>query len=288
MTTRIAVAVIHGIGIQGPDFAEPLIHELTDRFADAVDMTLEEARGALVFEAVHWAPVLQEAQTRLLERVQAGHDLDYGGLRHFMVDFAGDAIAYQPAPKDRDVYDSVHTVLAESLRSLAHKAGPRAPLCVIAHSLGTIIASNYFYDLTQSRRPGMVSSAVREVKRSTPIENGETLTLLYTLGSPIAVWSLRYADFGLPISVPSPRLGDHHPGLEGEWVNYYDPDDVLGYPLRPLNDGYEEAVTEDVAVNVGGLLTSWNPASHTGYWTDNDVTKPIAGALAKLWQAVNP
>jgi hypothetical protein len=158
---------------------------------------------------------------------------------------------------------------------------------VIAHSLGTIIASNYFYDLSQSRRPGMVSKAVRAVKRSTPLENGQTLTLLYTMASPLAVWSLRYKDFGLPITVPSPHLTRHHPGLAGEWVNFYDPDDVIGYPLRPLNDGYESSVTRDVAVNVGGPLVSWNPMSHTAYWTDNDVTKPIARALAKLWRQVD-
>jgi len=35
---------------------------------------------------------------------------------------------------------------------------------------------------------------------NTPLERGETLTLLYTLGSPIAIWSLRYPDFGVPIA----------------------------------------------------------------------------------------
>ena len=34
MSERIAVAVVHGIGAQGPDFAEPVITELTDRLVD--------------------------------------------------------------------------------------------------------------------------------------------------------------------------------------------------------------------------------------------------------------
>jgi hypothetical protein len=288
MPARLAIAIVHGVGVQGSDFAEPMIEDLTDRFADELGISRTEASDRLVFEAVHWAPVLQKAQTKLWRKVASAADLDYVDLRKFMVDFAGDAIAYQPTPKNREVYDSVHAVLAESLRALALGAGTKAPLCVICHSLGTIISSNYFYDLSQSHRRGMVSKAVREVKKSTPLENGETLTLLYTLGSPIAVWSLRYRDFGVPIPVPSPDLATHHPGLTGEWVNYYDRDDVIGYPLRTLNDAYKRSVDEDVEVNVGSLLTSWNPASHVGYWTDSDVTKPIARALAKLWREANP
>lgn len=288
MPNRLAVAIIHGVGVQGSDFAEPLSEELTDRFADELGIGTQEATDRLIIEPVHWAPVLQESQTRLWRRVNARRDLDFVKLRKFMVDFAGDAIAYQPLPESREVYDSVHVVFARALRTLASTAGTKAPLCVIAHSLGTIITSNYFYDLTQSRRPGMVSPPIREVKRNTPIENGDTLTLLYTLGSPIAIWSLRYDDFGLPISVPSEKLPEHHPGLKGEWVNFYDPDDVIGYPLRPLNDAYKESVTKDVAVNVGGFHTSWSPLSHGGYWTDNDVTKPIARALAGVWRHINP
>ena len=287
MSNRVAVAIVHGVGVQGSDFAEPMIRELTDRFADELGIGRAEATHELIVEAVHWAPVLQEAQTKLWRKVNARRDLDFVRLRKFMVDFAGDAIAYQPTPQSRGVYDSVHAVLAESLRSLARNAGRTAPLCVVAHSLGTIIASNYLYDLSQRSRRGMVSRAVRDVKKDTPLENGETLTLLYTLGSPLAIWSLRYHDFGLPIAVPAAKLPTHHPGLAGEWVNFYDPDDVIGYPLRALNDGYRRSVSSDVAVNVGGVLSSWNPLSHGSYWTDDDVTKPIARSLARVWRHVN-
>ncbi len=33
MSQRIAVAVVHGIGVQDSDYAEPIITELTDRLA---------------------------------------------------------------------------------------------------------------------------------------------------------------------------------------------------------------------------------------------------------------
>jgi hypothetical protein len=287
VSSPVALAIVHGVGIQGADFAEPMIRELRKRFAQELGISKEEADGALVVESVHWAPVLQEPQALLRERVGAEHALDYEKLRGFMVDFAGDAIAYQPTPRRREVYDAVHAVLAQSLRRLAVAAGGKAPLAVVAHSLGTIISSNYLYDLSQRRRRGMVSKAVRDVKGDTPLENGDTLTLLYTMGSPIAIWSLRYDDFGVPIPVPAPKLGHHHPGLAGEWVNFYDPDDVIGYPLRPLNDAYARSVTLDESVNVGSALTSWNPLSHGAYWTDDDVTRPIARALTRVWRHIN-
>ena len=66
------------------------------------------------------------------------------------------------------------------------------------------------------------------------------------------------------------------------WRNYYDPDDVLGYPLKPLSTDYASTVEDDIAVNVGGFFSSWNPMSHTGYWTDNDFTKPVAKFLSGL------
>ncbi|MDH3208331.1 MAG: chemotaxis protein [Gemmatimonadota bacterium] len=287
MPNRVAVAVVHGAGVQGPDFAAEVSRELTHQFADELGIDPAEAARELIIEPVHWAPVLQEAQSRLWRKVSAHQDLDSVELRKFTLDFAGDAIAYQPTPQGREVYDSVHAVFAGSLRSLARTAGTKAPLCVIAHSLGTIISSNYLYDLSQRRRRGLVSRAVRDVKKNTPLENGDTLTLFYTMGSPIAVWSLRFEDFGLPIRVPAERLGTHHPGLEGEWVNFYDPDDVVGYPLRPLNAAYARSVSQDRAVNVGGVLTSWNPLSHGGYWADADVIKPIARSLASVWSHIN-
>jgi hypothetical protein len=146
--------------------------------------------------------------------------------------------------------------VAASLNTLAAAAGPTAPLCLIAHSLGTVIASNYIYDLEKHARKKLICRRVRNEMDDTPLERGETLASLYTFGSPIALWSLRYPDFGRPIDVPSPKLAGHHPAVPAvaEWINFYDEDDVI---------------------------------SHNGYWTDNDVTKPIAAGLARLWQRAN-
>ena len=65
-------------------------------------------------------------------------------------------------------------------------------------------------------------------------------------------------------------------------MNFFDADDVLGYPLKPLSPSYGNAVSEDIEINVGGLFTSWNPISHTEYWTDNDFTEPVARLIGDI------
>ena len=285
MSEHIAVAVVHGIGMQDPDFATRFQENLIRQLAQELGPEVQDPAGEVILKPVYWSPVLQNLEDELWKRLKESGDLDFMELRKFLVYFAADAFAYQPTPKDRTVYDSIHTIFAETLRGLATEAGDRAPLCVIAHSLGSVVASNYFYDLQKGA--DMVSEPVRNQMGDTPLERGETFSHFYTLGSPIAIWSLRYADFGMPIAVPSPKLSEHHPRLEGEWVNFYDEDDVCGFPLKTLNSLYRERVKADVAVNVGGLLTSWNPASHLGYWEDNDVVRPIAKSLARAWRSIN-
>lgn len=282
---KIAVLILHGIGKPTADFAEGMMAELQDRFAAATG----GAEAELVMKPVLWAPVIQGAEDELWKRLGDGTTMDFVKLRRFMIDFAADAIAYQPTPHDQKIYDGVHQKVAEAIKELGETAGPKAPLCVIAHSLGTVIASNYIYDLEAGTRKPKLLRAIRGMMGKTPLDRGETLSALYTLGSPIALWSLRYKDplFGTPISVPSPRLAKYYPKLKGEWLNFYDEDDVIGYPLKNINAAYKKAVTEDRAVNIGGILTSWNPASHVDYWEDDDITEPIAESLARIWKQVN-
>ncbi|MBN1218676.1 MAG: hypothetical protein JXM69_07100 [Anaerolineae bacterium] len=284
-TNRIAVAVVHGIGKQNPNFADELMAKLTEKFANQLSGKILNPHTQLVIEPIHWAPVMQDLEDLLWKRLSRGSVLDFIKLRQFMVEFGADALAYQPLPRERAVYEAVHGVVARGFRNLADKVGPNAPLCVIAHSLGTVIASNYLYDLQKGY--DFLPESVQMHHQQTPLEMGETLAFFYTLGSPIALWSLRYSDFGRPISVPSPHLAKYHPDLNGEWVNFYDADDVIGFPLRTLNDEYRKVVKKDVEVNVGSFLTSWSPLSHLEYWTDDDVLDPIAKILARAWKKIN-
>ena len=137
MPHPLAIAFIHGIGRTERGYSEPMRRALADAFASRIGRSKTEASSELHFEE---------------------NPLRYGRLRDFMVHFTADAVAYQPSPHDRSAYDAIHEVVAESLAALAERAGPRAPLCVVAHSLGTVIASNYLYDLMKRRGSYMWTS----------------------------------------------------------------------------------------------------------------------------------
>lgn len=278
MTNKIAIAIIHGIGSQTEDFAEEMEKELKDKFAERfwkMNYSYEVAVSQLVIKPICWAEIFEEAESKLWEKFQA-RDLDYIGLREMIIHVLADAIAYQKSPTKKNFYQKIHNRIDARLKELADSVGDRkAPLCVISHSLGTVIASNHFYDLQQRKR--------EQNSLESPLERGDTLALFYTMGSPIALWSIGYDEFDKPIEVPARRFKDRYPNL-GEWVNIYDKHDIIAYPLEPI---YGKEFVRDIQADVGGLLTSWNPLSHIGYWKDKDVIKPIVNGLVKVWCEVN-
>ena len=276
---NLAVVSIHGMGTHEKDFADAMQRELQDRYNGPSD---------LVFDTIHWSPVLSGAEDKLWDKVRGDHDLDFTKLRRFVLNALGDSIAYQPLKettdsKVKDVYRLVHEEVGKTLKRVASKAGEKTPLVILAHSLGSVIVSNYLWDLWKPS-----SSENPPLPPASPLERGETLAGLVTFGSPLALWSLRYPNFGDPIPFPHAKLGTHFPKVKGQWLNLFDQDDILAYPLRGINAQYKKVVTLDQQVSVGGLFTGWNPVAHTEYWTDDDFTKPVASVLNKIARETQP
>jgi len=111
-------------------------------------------------------------------------------------------------------------------------------------------------------------------------ERMETLSGLITLGSNIPLFTLGHTPVTC-IEFPPPGLPEKL-RKKAKWLNLYDSDDVLGWPLKPLSIGYSDTVTEDMEVSVGNILTSWNPGTHVAYWTDDSVIKPAAYLIASI------
>ncbi|HET8761128.1 MAG TPA: hypothetical protein VFN94_08670 [Nitrospiria bacterium] len=265
------VLVVHGIGEQPDTFADEfervlsghvrrLIGELTARYR------LSDPPSPRVLNVIPglWAPVPEGIFKVLESRLFAGRA---DRMRALAMRFMGDVIAYQgPA-----VYEEIHRALAHALRS---RLSPESRhLTIVAHSLGTVIASDFVHDHT--RRAG---TRFRD-------HFGVDFVNFFTLGSPLALYaarsplsvmdgdgSVRVLDgFDAPVRVESER---------GVWVNVYSDDDVVGYPLKHVNDAYARAVTADVVHDAGNLLTRWNLFSHGAYWTEPDVITMIAEKLA--------
>jgi hypothetical protein len=277
MTYKLGVLVTHGIGDQKADFADGLIGEVTRR--------LGMLGPSVCWEPVHWAPVFTAPEATLLAKLKANSPLDGMWLRRIVVHYLADAVAYQRVPSSVrriDLYEEVHQTVAKAMHSLREKLRRDVPLVVLAHSLGGHIMSNHIWDLQRTTNP-------RQPIANNPFEKAETVAGIVTFGCNIPLFTLAYNNM-VPIKFPATNLASCFPAgtrpedikSAAKWLNLYDPDDALGYPLKPLSDLYGQTVTHDLPVNVGNLLTSWNPLSHGAYWTDNDVTKPIANLIEGL------
>lgn len=323
---RIAVAVVHGIEIDDPAFAETPARLLREGFAKAVGKNGSDPDDVLVIEPVLWGQRLEERQRQLFDRLYPGHTGDtivdrlmggvrrvnagsvlwlgpllaalaspvlpglsrlrFPALRWLAVHFIGDVIAYERQASP-EVYASAHVAFAQALARLAERAGPDAPLCILAHSFGAVLAGDYLYDHQESARSGreLVLDEVLAARGDSALARGETLTWLYTMGNPQALWALRCPDgqMSRPVRLPAPA----HPDLAPEWVNIYSRQDVLAYPLRPLGQEYAQAVDEDRAVRLLSFPLSWTPFVHPYYWTDRRVMSRIASRLADGWHVLN-
>jgi hypothetical protein len=144
MSMKLAVAVIHGMGTQGEDFAEPAISELSDRLR-----ALDKDHKEVAWARLYWADILRVQQQEYLSRVRAANPLDWNRLRGFVVDGLGDAAAYQFVQgQPSGTYRTIHKRIQDRIREfyVSELNSQPVPLVVLAHSLGSHIISSYIWD----------------------------------------------------------------------------------------------------------------------------------------------
>lgn len=280
--SKLGVLVVHGMGNQSADYAEPMIEELQDRLRDNGTNP-----DHVSFQPVFWGHVLDGRENKLYRRMTVDHDLDFGSLRrNIVIGGFGDALAYVgPATAVSDgnaVYKQIHGEIAAGLRALREDLSSRdnAPLVIMAHSLGCAIACNYVWD-SQCNKPSAPGTD--------PFSRAETLSGMITFGCNLPLFTLACPPEDVnPIAFPGSKARACFGGLPDaevdallRWDNYFDSDDVLGFPLRPLNDRYAAAVTADIQIQTGTII-----GAHTDYWTDNSFTRPVARHLSGLVSAL--
>jgi hypothetical protein len=275
MPAKLGILVVHGMGSQkDPHFADKMIDEVNGRVND-----LGLNPHGLAWQPVYWADLLEPQENNLWRKLSKNHKLNFEDLRKFVLSNLGDAVAYQREPDSSpDVYERIHTRVHDCVASLRAKLDDQdAPLTVMAHSLGSYVMSNYIWDQQRQNNAAIPSP--------TEFEKMRTLCTLITFGCNIALFSLALQTY-IGITFPPDELVEPLKGA-ARWLNYFDPQDILSYPVKPLSDGYaNNPQIEDLEINVGNIFTSWNPLSHDQYWTDDDFTGPVAKQIASLLKVI--
>lgn len=271
MPKKLAILVVHGMGTQKDEhFADDMIDEVNQKVKD-----IGSDPNDIAWRPGFWASVTQPHENKLWDALSKGGNLDCTKIRKFVINNLGDAVAYQREPgSSSDVYQQIHAVIHGHLVELRHIAGDKdVPLIVMGHSLGSYIMSNYIWDQNQNTQAA--------ISGTTPFERMETLAGFITFGSNIALFSLALPTYE-GIRFPPDTLAEPLRSA-AQWNNYYDPEDVLGYPIKPLCPDYQNnPQIEDHLIEVGNIFTSWNLLSHEGYWTDDDFTEPVGDQIAHL------
>jgi hypothetical protein len=270
---KLAIAVIHGMGSEDQFFSVELKHRITEEYVNAEEGRHEDD---LIYQEIFWGDLVKEQQKSLIESSNYKKDLTYMNLRELIVDHLGTTLAYRTS-----MYGVIHKRVQDSLRKLCtlrRVDAEKTPLVILAHSFGSVIMSDYIYDI-QKRQ---AETANGKIEGMSNLEQFRTLAGFITFGTPMALFSLQSdSEFSSPINIVGADLPEKIQ-KRVQWNNYYDKDDILAYPMKGVNDTYGELISGDYEINVGSAATSWNPACHNGYWEDKDFYKPVAAYFAEL------
>lgn len=274
MSKTVGLLVVHGMGDTRPDFAAPLIAALRER--------LREDWRRIAWRPVYYQPLLQGHQRAIFERMRPA--VRWEGLRELMLFGFSDAASLEHKKElHGSPYYETQKLILERTDELYDELGGTAPLAIVAQSLGGQVVSNYIWDAQQPRAyagiwRGDLDDGVLPNTPRDRFRRMQSLQRLLTTGCNIPVFVA-----GHPSIEPIDR---GKLGAAFRWVNQFDPDDALGWPLAQLSPRYAELV-RDVAVNASGnsllgTLKSLSPYSHTQYWETASVCDLLAAELRAL------
>ncbi len=270
MAKKIAFLTLHGMGTTDEHYFEELRDDMKRRVGE------DTWNDDIHFDHIYYQEILQDPQKEYYESVK--HKIDSKKLRKFFLYGVSDAGSLEYSRNTPDsAYERTQNRIFDALgRAFDAVESSQTPVVFIAQSLGGQVLSNYIWDATRTLTPDYgVWQHSHDALSDEDVEfrRLRTLRVLVTTGCNIPIFI-----GGLP---RAQRIPIDPPNGSFVWENYYDEDDALGWPLQDLSDKYDHLVT-DIEVNVGNIFTSWNPFSHLGYWTDEDVQVPLAAHLRSL------
>jgi hypothetical protein len=276
MKSKIGMLLVRGAGRDNPKKLQKFIHKLKkDLQKSGMDP------GIIHFEMANWYGPTQENQDRLMEQFVGSGLLKDTLLRKFILYVVSDLVAYLGEPdKPHSSYEATHATIHDALATMESNLEEGAPLVIAASSLATEIISNYIWDRQQDKPEDPLNGSA--------FQRMETLTGVFTFGSNNALYLAAYKpEEARPFLFPPPALPPHLKEV-AYWGNFFDRNDPMGYPLRPINEYFADAVTEDLEVNSGNLLSSWNAASHMAYWNTRKIRERVVQFIRDLLNNLPP
>ena len=203
-----------------------------------------------------------------------------GAREAFLYGFA-DMFYYVSKDGGRAVRDNVFAHLAGEIRNLKKRGGrgsPRISLTFVGHSAGAVIAHDFLYRLFGwGAQPlfGLTLNKTRRLARRKRLR----IRRFYTLGAPVAPFIFRSQSLIEKIL----RRERFNPAVVGlgrddglgnpRWVNFWDDDDLVAYPVAFL---YEKVDGERVVVDRCVDLREKFPAVHSAYWRSSEIADCVA------------
>jgi len=280
MDKKVIVITLHGMGKTEPGYSKGLESALAKKLGQA-------QWDRVCFKEVVYQSDLQPFQDAYWKKCKDKVRWDF--LREFVLFSLSDATSLE-AQKERpqSAYTKAQQDLLKVLQQAYAEVGNRPlPIYCLAYSLGCQVFSNYIWDAQHKDRDGQTapygvwaSSGAGETLPAGPEQDFarlRTLCRLYTVGNNIPVFVAgQEANNIKPFEKPTPDF---------TWTNFFDPDDILGWPLAPLSPAYE-ALVEDRKINADGnnllgFLGGWTPYSHSNYLTDGELISAMAADLDK-------
>jgi len=171
-----------------------------------------------------------------------------------------------------------HTISREIRERKKKEKGKKISLTIFSHSAGTVIAHDMLYHLfgKESEHP---LGKYLDILRGMATVGEVRIRRFYTTGSPLILFIFRSKYLTQKIlrqeKIDPKELGlGSRDGLSNpRWVNFWNKDDLISYPLEFLyQDAGNSKVVEDYYVNISDIF----PRVHDNYFKCSALAKYIA------------
>jgi len=272
---QVGLLLVMGSGLQEnePEQVAAFAAALKQEFARNLLWSRVDVNAALLPHVVAWRSMGAEHHQRFKR-----FGVENLPVRQTMLDM----MTYSDDAYREELRDS----LRQSLRRLAHDGGSSMPLCVVGHGFGAVLAIDFFEELQRE-----AADAASHAQELSPLERGETLAALCTMGCPRPLLVSAAPDResltteATPegrnlLQVPAATVLKRWPHLRGGWTNLHCRDDCLSYALQSTHP----TVTSEVECRRRGKRDG---AIHHEYLKLLEVQTAIAQSMSVVWQDTN-